>query len=81
MWERTYGQHPPGVLAVTDDTVLVGSARQVQALSAATGDVLWSHAIPAYPVAVTTAAGVAYVVALRDPLSDPNQSEVYAFQV
>lgn len=80
VWEHAFGQ-PPEILAVTEDIVLAGSGHKVQALSAAAGDPLWSHAIPAYPVAFTTAAGVVYVVALTNPLADAGGgSEVYAFQ-
>jgi outer membrane protein assembly factor BamB len=71
VWEYRFGQQAPTILAVTQDIVLAASSDKVQALSAAAGDELWSHAMPGYPVVVTTADDVVYVA---------GGSEVYAFQ-
>jgi len=81
VWEHAFGQHAPVILALTGGTVLASSARKVQALSAATGEGLWSQAIPAYPGGITTAAGKVYVPAASDPLAqDGGTNWIYAFQ-
>jgi outer membrane protein assembly factor BamB len=76
VWERAF---TPAVLTVTEDIVLAGSSRQVQALSAAEGNELWSCAIPAYPIVITIADDVVYVASTSNPLADA-ADEICAFQ-
>ena len=80
VWEHAFGQQQPFVLAATENTVLAAFPDKVQALSAAAGDELWSHAMPRFPMVVTTADDVVYVAANSNPTTDKGIGEVYAFQ-
>ena len=81
VWEHAFGKQEPLILAATGGNVLANSGQKVHALSAATGEELWSQALPTYPVLFTTAAGAVYVAAVSNPLAeDGGTNWIYAFQ-